>query len=139
MVDPVKVVKTNKLTQEDVAFLSEPHIAVLSTTDSNGDPHATPLWVETDGEALLLSTVAGRVKYRNIVNHPAIALTIVDEKDAYHWLSIRGNAEVIPGEPKEQLDRLAKKYLGVDSYPFPTDGQERVIIRVTVTARLGMG
>lgn len=112
---------TKKLTPEDIAILSEPQIANVATVMADGSPQVTPVWIDTDGEAVVFNTAKGRIKHRNLVRNPKVAISVVDRDDPYRLVVLRGTAE---------LDRLAKKYLGADTYPFRTTDEQRVIVRV---------
>lgn len=121
-----------KLSAEDVALLQEPQIANVATVMSDGTPQVTPVWIDTDGEAVLFNTAKGRVKHRNLVRNPKVAISVVDKNDPFRILVVRGTAEFVDEGADDHIDRLAKKYLGVDTYPGHTDTEQRVIVRVTV-------
>jgi PPOX class probable F420-dependent enzyme len=126
-----------KLTSDDVALLNEPNLAHLATIDDDGTPHVTPVWVDTDGENILFNTATGRVKYNNVIRNPAVAISVVDKKDDYRTLWVKGTAELVEEGADAHIDRLAKKYLGVDSYPWRKATEQRVIVRIRPTKRLG--
>lgn len=126
-----------KLTSDDVALLNEPNLAHLATIDDDGTPHVTPVWVDTDGENILFNTATGRVKYNNVIRNPAVAVSVVDKKDDYRTLWVKGTAELVEEGADAHIDRLAKKYLGVDSYPWRKATEQRVIVRIRPTKRLG--
>jgi PPOX class probable F420-dependent enzyme len=124
------------LTAEDVALLNEPNLAHLATIDPDGTPHVTPVWVDTDGEHILFNTATGRVKYENILRNPAVAVSVVDKKDDYRTLWVKGTAELVEEGADAHIDRLASKYLGADVYPWRKPTERRVIVRITPTRRL---
>ncbi|MHB8246023.1 MAG: PPOX class F420-dependent oxidoreductase [Acidimicrobiales bacterium] len=127
---------TNRLTDEDVALLTEPQIASVATANPDGSIHLTPVWVDTDGEAVLFNTAKGRVKALNIERNPNVSVLVVDKSNVYRWVSIRGRAEMTEEGADEHIDRLAKKYLDKESYPFRQDGEVRVIVRVVPEHRI---
>ncbi|MHB1931218.1 MAG: PPOX class F420-dependent oxidoreductase [Acidimicrobiales bacterium] len=127
------------LTDEDVALLNEPQLAHVATVKADGSPQVTPVWVDTDGEHILFNTAKGRVKHANIIHNPAVAISVVDKADDYRTLWVQGTADLVEAGADAHIDKLAKKYLGKDSYPFRQPGEERVIVRVTPTAKLGQG
>ncbi|HEX7745116.1 MAG TPA: PPOX class F420-dependent oxidoreductase [Micromonosporaceae bacterium] len=126
-----------KLTSDDVALLNEPNLAHVATLDEDGTPHVTPVWVDTDGEHILFNTAKGRVKYNNVVRNPAVAISVVDKHDDFRTLWVKGSAELVEEGADAHIDRLAKKYLGKDTYPYRKPGEQRVIVRVRPTKRLG--
>ncbi len=118
------------LTKDQVDLLKEPQIANLATVMADGTPQVTPVWVDTDGEDVLMNTAKGRVKHRNILRNPNVAVSVVDRNDPYRTVVVRGRAELVDEGADDHIDRLAKKYLGVDTYPKRQSGEERVIIRL---------
>jgi PPOX class probable F420-dependent enzyme len=120
----------NKLSEQDVALLNEPQIANVATVMADGSPQVTPVWVDTDGEAVLFNTAKGRVKHRNLLRDPRVAVSVVDKNDPMRLVVVRGTAEFIDEGADAHIDKLAKKYLDADSYPFRTAEEQRVIVRV---------
>ncbi|WP_346536885.1 PPOX class F420-dependent oxidoreductase [Micromonospora sp. DPT] len=125
------------LTDEDLALLSEPQLAHVATVEADGTPHVTPVWVDTDGEHIVFNTARGRQKYNNIERNPMVAVSVVDKADDFRTLWVKGTAELVTEGADEHIDRMAKKYLGQDTYPFRQPGEERVIVRITPTQKLG--
>ncbi|GAB1510704.1 PPOX class F420-dependent oxidoreductase [Actinophytocola sp. KF-1] len=121
---------TKKLSPQELELLSEPQIATVATVMADGSPQLTPVWIDTDGEAILFNTAKGRVKHRNLLRNPKVAVTVVDKNDFYRLVSVRGTAEIVEHGADEHIDKLAKKYLGADSYPWRKEGEQRVIVRV---------
>lgn len=119
-----------QLSEEELALLREPQIAAVTTLNADGSPQTTPVWIDTDGEAVLFNTAEGRVKHRNLSRDPRVSILVVDKANDYRWLSIRGRAEFVREGADDHIDRLAKKYLGVDSYPMRTEDEVRVTVRV---------
>ncbi len=127
------------LTEEDLTLLSEPQLAHVATIEADGAPHVTPVWVDTDGEHIVFNTAKGRQKYVNIARYPVVAVSIVDKANDYRTLWVKGRAELVTEGADEHIDRMAQKYLGQDTYPFRQPGEERVIVRITPTEKLGRG
>jgi PPOX class probable F420-dependent enzyme len=121
---------TNKLTPEDVELLKEPQIANVATVMADGTPQLTPVWVDTDGENVLFNTAKGRVKHRNLVRNPKVAISVVDGNDFYRTVVVRGTATFVEEGADAHIDALAKKYLGLDVYPAHRDDEQRVIVKV---------
>ena len=127
------------LTEVDLALLAEPQLAHVATIEVDGTPHVTPVWVDTDGEHILFNTAKGRQKYVNIERNPVVAVSVVDKANDFRTLWVKGTAELVTEGADEHIDRMAKKYLGQDTYPFRQPGEERVIVRITPTEKLGRG
>ncbi|MEU7711474.1 PPOX class F420-dependent oxidoreductase [Micromonospora chalcea] len=127
------------LSEEDVALLAEPQLAHVATVESDGTPHVTPVWADTDGEHIVFNTAKGRQKYLNMSRNPVVAVSVADKADDFRTLWIKGTVEFVTEGADEHIDRMAKKYLGQDTYPWRRPGEERVIVRVTPTEKLGRG
>jgi PPOX class probable F420-dependent enzyme len=111
-------------------LLGEPAFCQVATLMPDGSPHLTQVWVNTDGEHILVNTFEGAQKLRNVRRDPRVAVNVVDPGNAWRLASIRGRVVDIATEgADDHIDELARKYLGVDSYPFRQPGQ----VRVTVT------
>lgn len=122
--------RTAKLSDDEVALLGEPVLAHLATTGPDGRPHVTPVWVDTDGEAILINTAKGRVKHRNLAQNAAVAVSVNDPSNFYRTVVARGHADLVDEGADAHIDKLAKKYLGKDEYPWRKPGEERVIVRI---------
>jgi PPOX class probable F420-dependent enzyme len=98
----------------------------------DGSPHVTPVWVDYDGEHVLVNSAYGRCKVRNLGRDPRVAIDVLPADDQQSgYVSVSGTAELVDEGADEHIDKLAKKYLGVDEYPFRSPGERRVIIRIT--------
>lgn len=121
--------------------LSEPRIrglfesknfAFLSSLMKDGSPHVTPTWVDIENGNILVNTAVGRVKHRNISRDPRVALSIIDQNNQYEMVTVRGKVtEQITGETAEKhIDKLSKKYIGLNKYPRRSKGEQRVILKI---------
>jgi PPOX class probable F420-dependent enzyme len=131
--------KDNELTADQVALLESPVLAHVATVMNDGSPQVTPVWVDTDGTAILFNTAKGRVKHRNLVREPRVAISVSDRQNDYRTVVVRGRAELIEEGADAHIDKLAKKYLNKDSYPFRRDDEVRVIVRVVPESIVRMG
>jgi PPOX class probable F420-dependent enzyme len=98
----------------------------------DGSPQVTPLWVERDADdCLLINTAEGRVKTKNMRRDPRVALAVHDAANPYHYVTVRGRViDVTTDGAAELNDRLAKKYMGLDRFPFEHPGQTRVVVTI---------
>ena len=122
---------TDRLSAGAIELIEEPVLGNLSTVDSHGRPQVTPVWIDHEGHDVVINTAQGRVKARNMEHRPAVAMSIVDPRDPYHVVVFRGTVtEITTDGADEHIDRLAKKYLGKDSYPFRRPNEVRVKVRI---------
>lgn len=119
-----------KLDDAQAEFLTNPYYAVLSTLRTDGTPHQTVVWVDTDGGDVLVNTAEGRAKPRHMRADPNVSITVVDPADGYHSLVVTGKAELSHEGADAHIDKLAKKYLDADTYPFRKEDEVRVIVRI---------
>jgi PPOX class probable F420-dependent enzyme len=103
----------------------------VATLRQDGSVHCVPVWVDVQDGRPVVNTVASRVWPRNLERDPRVTLTVPNGENPYEYLEVRGReAERTPEGANEHIDFLAKKYLGVDTYPYREPGEERVIIRI---------
>ena len=120
------------------ALITRPVLASLATLNPDGSPQITPLWVDLDGDDVVFNTAQGRKKARNLERDSRVAVTVIDPDDQYNVVAFQGTVTDVATEGADaHIDALAKKYLGVDTYPMRREGEVRV--RVTVrTDRIAM-
>jgi PPOX class probable F420-dependent enzyme len=105
--------------------------ANLATLMPDGQPQVTPVWVDYDGQYVLINTAEGRQKDKNLKRDGRVALSIMDPDNPYRYLEIRGRVTERTREGADaHIDAMAKKYLGQDKYPFRRQGEVRVIFKV---------
>ncbi|WP_322748546.1 MULTISPECIES: PPOX class F420-dependent oxidoreductase [unclassified Frankia] len=112
-------------------LLSKPLFAWVTTLRTDGSPHSTVVWIDVDGDDVIFNTAVGRLKERNLRRDPRVSVGVLDPEDTYHLVSISGSAQLETDGADAVIDRLAKKYLGVATYPFRTPDEQRVTVRVT--------
>ncbi len=115
-------------------------LASLATLMPNGEPQVTPVWCDFDGQNVLVNTAVGRVKDRNLQRDGRASLAIIDPDNAYRYLEVRGKVvERTEDGADAHIDRMAKKYLGVETYPYRRPGEVRVLYRIKPERLSGMG
>ena len=119
-----------KISAEQRAFLENPFVGTITDLRPDGSPHTTVVWVDVDDDGVSFNTAYGRAKPRYIASDARVSLTVVDPANAYRWISISGTARLVDEGADEQIDHLAKKYLGRDEYPFRAEGERRVTVRI---------
>lgn len=121
-------------------ILDKPAFAHLSTLMKDGSPQASAVWVDTDGPLIVVNSAEGRLKDRNIRRDPRVAISVIDPENPYRSLMIRGRVAKITTEGADaHIDKMAKKYMGVDSYPFRTPEEVRVMYYIEPERVAAMG
>ena len=112
----------------------------LGTLMPDGSPQVTPIWIDYDGTHVLLNTAAGRQKDRNLQRDGRVSLSILDPDNAYRYLEVRGTVvERTTDGARDHIDKMAKKYIGQDKYPWGQPGEVRVIFKVRPEHTTKMG
>jgi PPOX class probable F420-dependent enzyme len=113
---------------EALEIIEGKNFAYLATSMPDGSPHISPVWIDHDEEFLLVNTVPGRVKQRNVSRDPRVAISMVQEKNPYRHLFIRGKViEQTKKDALNHIDRLARKYLGKN---YPWNDRDRIILKI---------
>ena len=128
------------LTEDVVALLRQASPCYLATSMADGSPQVTQTWVDTDGEHVLINSVQGHVKVRNIARDPRVAVAISDPNTPSRYVQVRGRVlEVTTQGAVDHIEKLAQRYLGT---PYPWYGgrdQVRVIIVIEPERVSAMG
>jgi PPOX class probable F420-dependent enzyme len=115
-------------------FLEGKNFAFLATANEDGTSHITPVWVDTDGEFVLVNTAVGRVKHRNVKRDPRVGISLVDQENPYKRVSLNGlvREEVVGKAAEDHIDHLAKKYTGASKYKKSNREEKRIIFKISV-------
>jgi PPOX class probable F420-dependent enzyme len=119
-----------KLSESEASIFEEPYFAVVATTREDGSPQQTVVWVDYDGENVVFNTAEGRAKPKNIRRNPLVSVHVMHPEDPFKWVSVAGPAQMTTEGADEHIDKMAKKYMGVDAYPYRQEGEQRLIVRV---------
>jgi PPOX class probable F420-dependent enzyme len=103
----------------------------LATLMPDGSPQVTPVWVDLDDDLVVVNTAKGRQKDKNMRRDPRVAIAIIDPENPYRYVEIRGRvAEIVEQGADAHIDKMAKKYLGVDKYPYRQASETRVMFKI---------
>jgi PPOX class probable F420-dependent enzyme len=119
-----------KLTEQQREFLANPFVATVTTLRSDGSPHNTVVWMDTEGDTVRFNTAEGRAKPEHLRSDPRVAITVVDPQNPFKWISVSGRAELTTEDADAHIDKLAKKYLDKDVYPGHDPAETRVIVTI---------
>ena len=124
------------LSADTIRLLDGPNYAVLATINADGSPQTSAMWVGRDGDDLLMSTVEGRVKHRNMARDPRVSVTVLDQANPDTYVELRGSVTMTPEIDHEVERRLSWKYDGKDP-DEDAPGFVRVVARITVHKTTG--
>lgn len=121
---------TATLSNKAKTLIDRPIIASVATVDAEGRPQLTPVWIDRDGDDIVFNTARGRAKAYNLDKNPHVAVSVVDPDDPYNVVVVRGEVQSTEDGADAHIDSLAKKYLGLDTYPMRQPGEVRVKYQV---------
>jgi PPOX class probable F420-dependent enzyme len=120
-----------QLTDKQAKLFTDKNWGVVSTIREDGSPHSTPVWIDYDGENVLVNSARGRAKVKNIERDPRATVTVLPaDNQQGGYVMVSGPAEVVDEGALDHINAMAKKYLGEDKYPYLGPGEERVIIKI---------
>ena len=125
-----------RLSESAIALIDGRNYAVLATVNADGSPQTSVMWVGRDGNDLLMSTVEGRLKHRNMVRDPRVSVTVIDSADPESYVELRGLASMTQDIGRQLDTRLSWKYDGKDPGE-DKPGAVRVVVRVEVRKAAG--
>jgi len=112
-------------------LFQQKNLIFISTINSDGSPQLTPVWGDYDGEHVLVNTAEGRLKHKNVLRDPRVAISVVDHSNPLNMTTIKGKViEIIPDYDYVHANKLTKQYMGIDEYPFKRDGEKRIIFKI---------
>ena len=119
------------LTEKQAKLFTDRNWGVIATIRKDGSPQATPVWIDYDGENVLVNSARGRTKVENVERDPRATVTVLPAADQQSgYVMVSGPARIVEEGALEHIDMLAKKYLGEDKYPYLGPGEQRVIIEI---------
>jgi PPOX class probable F420-dependent enzyme len=120
-----------KLTEKQAGLFRGRNWATVTTLRADGSPHSTPVWIDTDGENVVFNTVIGRAKERHLRRDPRVSVVVLPAEDQQSgYVSVTGTAEITEEGAFEHIDKMAKKYVDLDKYPWHQPGDKRVIVTI---------
>lgn len=127
----LQIRRLRALDERTCGLLLAPNVCTVCTVNPDGSIHAQPVWVDTDGERVLLNSVGGRAWVRNLERRNAVTCNVINLQNPYEFVEIRGHTAAPTREgADEHIHKMAKKYLGLEEYPWMSPDQPRILIRV---------
>ena len=112
-------------------LLNGKNLVFLATTMADGSPQVTPVWGNFADSYILINTAEGRIKHKNILRDPRVAISVVDVKNPLDMTSIRGEVvEILPDYEYKHADFLTKQYMGKEKYPFKRLDEKRITLKI---------
>ena len=107
------------------------NLVFIATVMKDGSPQVSPVWADYENDHVLVNTAEGRIKHKNVLRDPRVAISVVDQNNPLNMTTIRGKViEIIPDYEYKHANKLTKKYIGTDKYPFRQPGEKRTILKI---------
>ncbi len=112
-------------------LFQQKNLIFVSTINLDGSPQLTPVWGDYDNGHVLINTAEGRLKHKNVLRDPRVAISVVDHDNPLNMTTIKGKVvEIIPDYDYVHANKLTKQYMGIDEYPFKRDDEKRIIFKI---------
>jgi PPOX class probable F420-dependent enzyme len=111
------------------------HVVTFTAKDQ---PRVTMVWMDVDGDEVLFNTAEGRNKIKDLRRDPRVIVSVQDRNNPQAYAVFHGKARITEEGARAHIDKLAKRFLGVDEYPGPPT-EARLIVRISVDRVSGIG
>ncbi|NDJ55079.1 MAG: PPOX class F420-dependent oxidoreductase [Chloroflexi bacterium] len=116
--------------EDFVAIFKQKSFAHLATLMPDGSPQVSPVWIDYDGEYILVNSAKGRIKDRNMEARPQVSLSVLDPDNSYRYVMVRGTVvEILEEGAENHIDALAQRYFGREKYGL-REGEVRRIYKI---------
>ena len=120
--------------EKAVRLFSKKNLVYVATIMKDGSPQVSPVWANYEDGHILINTAEGRIKHKNVLRDPRVAMSVTSVDNPLDMTTIRGTVvELIPDYEYEHADKLTRQYMGRDHYPFKRDNEKRIVLRIKPT------
>jgi len=114
-----------------IKLFSEKNLVFIATVMEDGSPQLSPVWANYDDGFILVNTAEGRIKHKNILRDPRVAVSVTSNDNPLDMTTIRGTViEIIPDYQYHHADKLTQQYMGRTNYPFKQPDEKRIILKI---------
>ena len=114
-----------------IKLFSEKNLVFIATIMKDGSPQLSPVWANYESGFILVNTAEGRVKHKNILRDPRVAVSVTSNDNPLDMTTIRGTVvEIISDSEYNHADKLTQQYMGRNHYPFKRDNEKRIILKI---------
>ena len=107
------------------------NLVFIATIMKDGSPQLSPVWADYDNGHVFVNTAEGRIKHKNVLRDPRVAVSVVNQNNPLDMTTIRGKViDIIPDYEYEHANKLTKKYMDKEKYPFKQPGEKRIIFKI---------
>ena len=114
-----------------VKLFSAKNLVFIATLMKDGSPQLSPVWANCEDGFILVNTAEGRIKHKNILRDPRVAVSVTSNDNPLDMTTIRGTViEIIPDYQYHHADKLTQQYMGCSNYPFKQPDEKRIIFKI---------
>ena len=119
------------MNEKTVKLFQDKNLVFIATLMKDGSPQLSPVWANYEDGHVLVNTAEGRIKHKNVLRDPRVAISVVSKDNPLDMTTIRGTVvEMIPDYDYKHADKLTKQYMGRDHYPFKRKDEKRIIFKI---------
>ena len=112
-------------------LFQDKNLVFIATVMKDGSPQLSPVWANYDDDHILVNTAEGRIKHKNVLRDPRVAVSVVSKDNPLDMTTIRGKVEeIIPDYEYKHADKLTQQYMGREHYPFKREDEKRIILKI---------
>ena len=117
--------------QKAIDLLKGKNLVFIATLMKDGSPQLSPVWADYEDGFVMVNTAEGRIKHKNILNDTRVAVSVVANENPLDMITIRGKVvEILPDYDYVHINKLTKKYMGIQNYPFRREGEKRIVFKI---------
>jgi len=119
------------LEQKAIDLLKGKNLVFIATLMKDGSPQLSPVWADYEDGFVMVNTAEGRIKHKNVLNDTRVAVSVVANENPLDMTTIRGKVvEILPDFDYVHINKLTKKYMGMENYPFRREGEKRIVFKI---------
>ena len=117
--------------QKAIDLLKGKNLVFIATLMKDGSPQLSPVWADYEDGFVMVNTAEGRIKHKNVLNDTRVAVSVVANENPLYMTTIRGKVvEILPDYDYVHINKLTKKYMGIENYPFRREGEKRIVFKI---------
>ncbi len=117
--------------QKAIDLLKGKNLVFIATLMKDGSPQLSPVWADYEDGFVMVNTAEGRIKHKNVLNDTRVAVSVVANENPLDMTTIRGKVvEILPDYDYVHINKLTKKYMGIENYPFRREGEKRIVFKI---------
>jgi len=112
-------------------LFEDKNLVFIATIMKDGSPQLSPVWADFEDGYIMVNTAEGRIKHKNVVRDSRVAVSVVSQTNPLDMTTVRGNViEIIPDYEYVHINKLTKKYMGIENYPFRQPDEKRIVLKI---------